>query len=177
MRLRNSFLLLPHLRWWGNITQTYRRLTWWRPWLSRPTLTRQLPWQEAQTILRREATATLTRKMVFPSTPMSRAHASHASSNSHPSMPLQSRGALSKKAHGSARSRPNCVGSGCKAFNVRTSSKSRDADSHMDKKNCRRKRHSADNTSHRFVRISWNIQVSARMAPDAFSSTLLKTWK
>jgi hypothetical protein len=60
----------------------------------------------------------------------------------------------SKRTHGSVRSRPNCVGSGYKANNARTNSRSKDVASLMDKRNYRRKRPWADNTSHRSVRIS-----------------------
>ena len=88
---------------------------------------------------------------------------------------LHKREMSSRRTHGSVRSRPNCVGSGCKANSVKISSKNKDVDLHMDRKNFRRKRLSAGSISHRFVRISWSTQASARTEPGASSSTQPKT--
>jgi len=123
-------------------------------------------------------------KRSFPSRPLSKAVHSRRSVNANQSNTISSLQSKLIFAHlrkektnrrdlGSARSRPNCVGSGWQAFNVRIKWRSRDAVSRMDRKSSRRKRHSADNTSHRFVRISWNTQANAHTAPDASSSTHL----
>jgi len=83
----------------------------------------------------------------------------------------------SRKLDGRERSRPNCVGSGWEAFSARISSRTKDADSLTDKRNFRRKRLSADSTSHRYARTSWNTQASALMGPDASSSIQPWTWE
>jgi len=72
---------------------------------------------------------------------------------------------------GKGRSRQNCVGSGCEDFSVKTSLRNKVADLLMDRRNFRRKRPSADSTSHQYARTSWNIQASALMVQDAFSNT------
>jgi len=83
----------------------------------------------------------------------------------------------SRKLDGRERSRQNCVGSGSEAFSARISSRTKDADLLTDKRNFRRKRLSADSTSHRYARTSWNTQASALMGPDASSNIQPRTWE
>ena len=79
------------------------------------------------------------------------------------------------KAHGRERWRLSFADSGCKDFLVRTRWKIKAVASLTVKRNFKRKRDSADNTLHQFVRISWSTQVNAPMEQDAFSSTQQKT--
>jgi len=86
---------------------------------------------------------------------------------------LQPRKTNSLRAHGSARLRQSFAGSGCRDFRARTRWRNRVADSHTDRKSCRRKRLLADSTWHQSVRISSSTHPSARSEPGVFSNTLL----
>lgn len=148
MITRISFLLLPHLRWWVRkyMTTPFQCLTWsslrLHPW-SMVLLLRHAP----PLALQLQATAILTRKNSHSKPLPKAAHSKSRSVNVNPSsipnlLPLKHlREEMSnRKTLGSVRSRPNCVGSGCKAFNARTKWRSRDAVSRMARKNSRRKR-------------------------------------
>ena len=187
MRRRTSFRFLLHLRWWGKkcLPIKFQCLTWS---LHRPShsLAKLLPRHAAPLDLPLAATATQMRKRLRMTKSLKAPL--NVSVNANPSsikrrqpltwtQSLLKREMSSRKIHGSVRSRPNCVGSGCKAFNVRTSSRNKDAVSPMDRRNYRRKRPWADSTSHRSVRISWNTQASAHTVPDASSNIQRKMWE
>jgi hypothetical protein len=63
------------------------------------------------------------------------------------------------------------------ANNARTNSRNKDVVSLMDRRNYRRKRPWADNTSHRSVRISWSTQANAHTEPDASSNIQRMMWE
>lgn len=183
MRTRTSFRFLLHQRWWIRKCQLtkFQCLTWRSLRLSHSSV-KLHPRHAAPLDLLLAATATLTRRRL-PSIKSLKAP-SNASVNAIPSstrrrQPLTwtqshlKKEIPNRRTHGSVRSRPNCVGSGYKAFNVRTSSRNRDAVSPMVRRNFRRKRPWADSISRQSVRISWNIQANVHTVPDASSSTQL----
>jgi len=164
MSARISFRFLLHLRWWGKKCPSikFQCLTW-RSLRLNQSMAKLPPRHAAPLDLPLAATATQMRKRL-PSSQSLKAPL-NVLANANPlsirrRQPLTSTQSLhkremsSRRAHGSVRSRPNCVGSGCKAFNARTNWRNRAADSLMDRRNYRRKRPWADSTSHRSVRIS-----------------------
>lgn len=185
-KTRTSFRFLLHLRWWGkHCPAKFQCLTWSLLRLSQ-LLAKLLQRHAAPLDLPQAATATQMRKRLLLITSLKAP--SNLSVNVNPSsikrhQPLTSTHSLlrremsSRRTHGSVRSRPNCVGSGCKAFNARTKSRNKDAVLPMDRKNFRRKRPWADSTLHRSVRISWRTQANAHTVPDASSSIQRKTWE